>query len=154
MSSIDTVIRAEIVRLAKREARRLTVTLRANLVRLKKRTVEVKRQLAAIEKRLESREAREKLAATASRAAAGEVKGRLSPGLILKLRKRLGFSRQQFARLLSVSPGAVFTWEAGKVSPRPEMKARILSFRGMGRREARTLLENLAPSKRARKKRT
>lgn len=153
MSSIDKVIKSEIARLAKREARRLTAPLRANLVRLKKRTVELKRQLTAIEKQIESREVREKFAVTASRAAAGEVKGRLSPGLILKLRKRLGLARQEFARLLGVSPGAVFTWESGKVSPRPEMKAKILTFRGMGRREARTLVENLAPSKPARKKR-
>lgn len=140
MSSIDTAIKSEIVRLAKREARKLAAPLRDELKRLKKHAVEHRRQLAALATRLQQQQARARLQETTAKAATGAVKGRLSPRLIKALRKRLGLSQQQFAMLLGVSAMTVGSWEKGKNTPRTELKAKLLSFRGMKRREAKLLV--------------
>jgi DNA-binding transcriptional regulator YiaG len=117
--------------------------LREELKRIKARDAERKTRMAALEERIRRLEAGRRLAETASKAAAGEVKGRLSPRLIKSLRTKLGLSQSGFAKLLAVSPITVGQWERGKMNPRPEMRAKILSFRGMGRREAKGIVENL-----------
>lgn len=134
MGAIDTAIKSEIVRLSKREARKLSVPLRSAIKSLKKRDAELKARISSLEGQLQGMRAKERLSETASKAASGEVKGRLSPRLIRALRKRLGLPRQGFAKLVGASSGSVFLWESGKITPRPEMKAKIMSFRGMGRR--------------------
>ncbi len=140
MGNIEQTIRMEIVRLAKREARKLTEPLRGEVKRLKKRTVEQKAQLSALERKLDGMQAGARLKEKTAQAASGEVKGRLSPRLIKALRKRLKLSQQQFAGLLGVSAITIGNWEKGKSAPRPELKAKVLSLRGMGRREAKLLV--------------
>jgi len=71
-------------------------------------------------------------------------RSRLSPGLIKKLRKRLRITQPELAALLNVSIAAVGFWESGTVKPRPEMRARIIKLRSLGRREARQLIEEAA----------
>jgi DNA-binding transcriptional regulator YiaG len=143
MGAIDTAIKSEIVRLAKREARKLATPLREELRRLKKRDAERKAEIASLEEKIRKVQAKERLVETTSRAAGGEVKGRLSPRLIKSLRTKLGLSQSGFATLLEVSTLTIGNWEHGKANPRPEMRAKILSFRGMGRREAKAIVANL-----------
>jgi DNA-binding transcriptional regulator YiaG len=156
MGAVETSIKAEIVRLAKREARKLVAPLREELKRLKNRDAERKAQVAGLEEKIRRLEAGRRLAETTSKAATGEVKGRLSPRLIKSLRTKLGLSQSGFARLIEVSAISVGQWERGKMNPRPETRAKILSFRGMRRREAKAIVENLlkaAPPVKAVKKR-
>lgn len=140
MGNIEQTIRSEVIRLAKREARKLTEPLRGEVKRLKKRTVEQKALLGALERKLDGMQASSRLKEKTAQAASGEVKGRLSPRLIKALRKRLKLSQQQFAGLLGVSTITIGSWEKGKSAPRPELKAKVLSLRGMGRREAKLLV--------------
>ncbi len=140
MGMVERAIREEVVRLARREARKLTEPLREEVKRLKKRTVGQKAHLAALERKLDGMQAGARLKEKTAQAASGAVKGRLSPRLIKSLRKRLKLSQQQFAKLLGVSAITIGSWEKGKSAPRPELKARVLSLRGMGRREAKLLV--------------
>lgn len=140
MGTIERAIREEVVRLSRREARKLTEPLREEVRRLKKRTVEQKALLGALERKLDGMQAGARLKEKTAQAASGAVKGRLSPRLIRVLRKRLKLSQQQFAQLLGVSAITIGSWEKGKSAPRPELKARVLSLRGMGRREAKLLV--------------
>jgi len=66
---------------------------------------------------------------------------RLSPRLIHAQRKRLGLSRESFAKLLGVSASAVLTWEGGRSKPRAEARAALIAVRKLGKREARWRLE-------------
>ena len=62
---------------------------------------------------------------------------RLSGEDIRALRARLRMTREQFARLLGVSPGSIFGWETGRTVPRGRSMARVLEVRKMGVRRAR-----------------
>src|SRR5438445_38840 len=62
---------------------------------------------------------------------------RLSAEDIRGLRSRLGMTREQFAKLLGVSPGSIFGWETGRTIPRGRSMARVLEVRKMGVRKAR-----------------
>ena len=146
MANIDAVIKAEVTRLAKREARKLVAPLREELKRLKKHDAECRRQLDALTTRLQQQQARAHLTAKTTQAAAGEIKGRLSPKLIRSLRKKLGISQGALAKLAGVSMISIGNWEKGKSVPRPELKAKLLSFRGMKRREVKLLLAEQAMS--------
>lgn len=151
MGAVESSIKAEIVRLAKREGRKLVAPLRDELRRLKNRDAERKTQVAGLVEQIRKFQAKERLAETTTKVAAGEVTGRLSPRLIRLLRTKLGLPQGKFAGLLGVSIGSVVNWESGKMNPRPEMRTKILSFRGMKRREAKAIVENLfkapAPAK-------
>ncbi|MDP3016351.1 MAG: helix-turn-helix domain-containing protein, partial [Deltaproteobacteria bacterium] len=67
---------------------------------------------------------------------------RLSPRLIRSLRKRLGISQRDLARLMGVTPLAVYQWETGTFKPKKEKKAMLVGLRKLGRRDARKLLED------------
>ena len=64
---------------------------------------------------------------------------------VLKLRRRLGLSQAEFARLAGVSALTVYNWEkaGGRIRMRGPALAGFARVRAMGKREARTAL---APS--------
>jgi DNA-binding XRE family transcriptional regulator len=61
---------------------------------------------------------------------------------VAALRGRLGLTREEFAQLVGAHKQAVYLWERGTV-PRDEQKAKILSLRKLGAREAREILEGM-----------
>jgi len=72
----------------------------------------------------------------------GEMKkARFSPRLIKTLRKHLGISQREMAALAGVTVGAVFQWEKGTFEPKDEKKMILVGLRKLGRREARSLLQ-------------
>ena len=56
---------------------------------------------------------------------------------ITLLTRRAGMTREQFARLLGVSPGSIFGWETGRTTPRGRSAARFLEVRKVGVRKIR-----------------
>ena len=78
---------------------------------------------------------------------------RLSPRLILSLRKRLGLSQAGLASLLTVSPPAVAHWEAGESMPAGPNRATLIALRKVGRREAKDMLARSTKSNDAHPKR-
>lgn len=143
MGEIEASIKKEISRLARREARQLVRPLREELKRQKARNAELVARLTRIEKSREIERAAKKLETAV--VSLDAVKGRLSPRLIKKLRKKLGVTQAGLARLVSVSAQAVVTWESGKSKPRPEIRSKLLGLRRMGKREVRKALETIAP---------
>ena len=51
-------------------------------------------------------------------------------------RQRLGISAADYGKLLGVSGLTVYNWENGKSKPRRSQLPRIVSVRGIGKREA------------------
>jgi len=141
MGRIETTLREEIARLARREARNLQARHVEDLRRLKRRVAELGNELDALKGERAVEQSKSRMAeATKSVAAEKAAKARLSPGLIKKLRKRLKISQPELAKLLGVSPAAVGFWESGKSNPRVETKTRIVALRNLGRRDVRRLL--------------
>jgi DNA-binding transcriptional regulator YiaG len=119
---------------------------------LKRAARDQRRNLAAVEARLDRLKARMALRR------AGRGKGpRVSADSIRSFRSRVAMTREQFARLLGVSPGSIFGWETGRTTPRGRSAARFLEVRKLGVRKVRASAQRPGNARRrkgrARKKR-
>ena len=141
MGKLETVLKAEIARLSRRETRRLTRKHVEELRRLRQRVATLEREARSLKTARADEQTKAKIKTTAEAVAAGRAStARLSPGLILALRRRLTITQAELAKLVGVSTVAVGLWESGATRPRPDTKVRIVALRSLGRREARRLL--------------
>lgn len=141
MGKIETTLKAEISRLARRETRGMMAKQVVDLRRLRQRVAAMERELRALKAaRAHERTTTKIKVATESVAGEQAPTVRLSPRLIRSIRSRLGISQANLAKLVGVSAVAVGSWESGKSKPRSASKARIAALRGLGRREVRRLL--------------
>ena len=141
MGKVETVLKAEIARLSRRETRRLMTKHVEDLRRLRRRVAELKTEVCALKTARVEEQAKTKIRA-ATETAPGEqsTSVRMTPRLIRALRNRLGISQAALAKLVGVSTVAVGQWEAGRSRPRAASKTRIAALRSVGRREVRRLL--------------
>jgi DNA-binding transcriptional regulator YiaG len=143
MTDIAAALKTEIARLARKELKAETSTLkksvaahRHDIAALKKRVQELERLLRRAPK------ANGRTAAPASEEDSGR-KLRFSSTRLAAQRKRLGLSAADFAALIGVSPLSVYKWEGGKNRPRQAQLEAIAAVRKFGKREARARLEEL-----------
>jgi DNA-binding transcriptional regulator YiaG len=148
MSNVVNVLKAEIARISKREAKRATQGIGKSNVWLKKTVADLRKRVVLLEKENKHLVAMVKKfqAAQPQVPDAGEgKKARFSSRGIRALRNKLRLSQADFGRLLGTTPGAVFLWEKkeGPLNLRDRTKAAILSIRGMRAREAKEKLVEL-----------
>jgi len=142
MGKVEGIIKSEIVRLAKREIRKISVPLGQDVWSLKSAVSQLRKTVLALERfaALQTKELKKKkipLEATPE-----EVKiSRFSPRLIRSLRGQLGITQNELAVLAGVTVGAIHQWESGMFRPREEKKGLLVALRKLGRREVRRLLE-------------
>lgn len=139
MSNIGVVLRDEIQRLAGRVSRKADSRLKQNVVHMKRQIAELNRCVAQLRRdnlKLMA-DLKDRLTSPPSADTQTLEGARLSPRLVRVQRARLGLSREDFARLIGFSAGAVMTWEGGKSKPRDEARAAIIAIRGLGKRQAR-----------------
>ena len=86
-------------------------------------------------------------------AAAGRRGRQLTPQGIRAVRDRLRMTREQFAKLVGVSPGSIFGWESGRTLPRRGSLGRLSELRKAGVKAARAQLSGLGRVVRRRAKR-
>ena len=142
MAKFEVIIKSEMVRLAKREVRKISVplgrdfrSLKGTVSQLRKAVFALQRITAVQQKELEKR----KMPLEASQE---EVKlSRFSPRLIRSLRGHLGITQKELAILTGVTVGAAHLWESGQFKPSMKKKAIMVALRKLGRREVRKLLE-------------
>jgi DNA-binding transcriptional regulator YiaG len=156
MPNIGALLKEEIRRLAKREARLLMASLRKDNARLKRTAAQFKRSLAALE-----RNTRRLVAEADARLAEGvkvspeeAAQVRLGASRVRALRKRLRLSQAELGQLLGVSPNTVFQWESkqGRLNLRDKTKAAIVAALKLSAKEAKRKLELMAPKPVAKKK--
>ncbi|MFC1452797.1 helix-turn-helix domain-containing protein [Verrucomicrobiota bacterium] len=145
MPNIAKVLKDEITRLAKKEAKAATAQVRRDNIMLKKTAADLKRRTAKLEK--ENRlliAAENKRRKEMPEVAPEEAKKvRLTSKGIRSLRSRLGLSQAAFAKLLGAASQSVYIWEkkAGALNLRDNMRDAVLSLRGIGAREAQERLK-------------
>ena len=142
MGILEATIKSEIIRLAKRELKRVTVPLRRDVRSLKMTVSQLRKTLSGLE-RLAARRGSELLGEKVKLSSSPEEleKARFSPRLIMTLRKRLGITQKELATLAGVTVGAIFQWEKGMFDPRDDKKAVLVALRKLGRRQVKMLLE-------------
>lgn len=152
MGKFEGIIKSEIVRLAKREVRKITVPLGRDLRSLKNRVSQIRKTLLSLE-RLAAEQQRELgKGRVPLEASPEEVKGsRFSPRLIRALRKRLRITQKEMATLAEVTVGAIYQWEKGIFEPRGKKKAVLVALRKIGRRDVKKLLEGKKAEKEERR---
>jgi len=141
MGKMEQTLKSEITRLAKKQVRATYLPLARDVRRLK-RTVSALRKTVAVLARLGAELQTERQAQGAKLAAAPqEVKAaRISPGLIKKLRARLGITQSELATLVGVSTSAVGSWEYGKAKPEGHNREALVALRKLGKREVARVL--------------
>jgi DNA-binding transcriptional regulator YiaG len=153
MATLASALKSEIRRVAASEVKKVLRSVRRLLKQvkvLKQAARDQRRNLASVEARMDRLKVR-----LALRRARGKGP-RVSADSIRSFRSRVAMTREQFARLLGVSPGSIFGWETGRTTPRGRSAARFLEVRKLGVRKVRA---SAGPAKargrraRARKKR-
>jgi len=149
--NIAQVLKAEISRISKREAKALTSTTRSTAIQLKKTVADLKVRLALLEKEYKRLNVIVINLASTQPAPAEAPEGRawISGKGVKTLRRKTGLSQKEFGMLTGVSPRAVTLWEsqAGMLKLRDATKKAIMAVRGIGKAEARKRLAELAPIK-------
>lgn len=134
MPTLAATLKAEIRRLAGREVQKALRSLRRTQRQMKvlrARNRAHRTDLRRLERRLERVKVR---GGALGRRGRGS---RTSPEAIRTLRARLGMTRDEFARVLGVSPGSIFGWETGRTMPRGSSVQRIVDVKKMGVRKTR-----------------
>ena len=136
LANLGSVLKEEIVRLARKEVRNETLGLkkastqhRSDIAALKRRVASLERQVSALTKQA---------AANTAPPSSPDVVGRVrftAKGFRAQ-RQRLGLSARGMGLLLGVSPQTIYNWEAENSRPRREQMTAIAALRGVGKREA------------------
>ena len=140
MGKVEEALKSEIARLARKEIRASQGALLAELRRQKKRASQLSQSVTALTRKVNALSTAVKTQAAEATSAEQAKTSRLSPGLIKKLRLRLGISQAQLARLINVSTVAIQFWESGRTKPNEANRAAIVALRKYGRRDVRQRL--------------
>ena len=145
MPDFSQVLKAEIIRLSRKEVKLAVAPLHDSTIKLKKTIVDLKQKVAQLEA------AQKQASTTASRnrpttvPQEGLTKLRVSSKNIKQLRAKLGLPRELFAKLLGVSSQAVYAMEhkGGRLKLRGNTLASYRVVRDMGKREAKRRIEKI-----------
>ncbi len=143
MANVAEVLKKEIVRLARKEARTLTVSVHKAATRFRKDIAALKRENARARADI-ARLVRQMPVGVIPRVTEIEPsKVRYSAASVAAQRKRLDLSAADFGKLIGVSGQTVYSWEQGKSRPRDAQIAAFAGLRGIGKREAGERLEEI-----------
>ena len=148
MSNVVKILKAEIARISKREAKSATKAIGKSNTWLRKTAADLKKRLVLLEKENKRLVAAMKKFQVEEPQKPDQEEGkkvRFTSKGILALRKKLRLSQADFGKLLGTTPHAVYLWEKklGALNLRAKTKAAILSIRGLGAREAKEKLAEL-----------
>jgi len=148
MGKIESIVKSEIQRLAKREIKSTFLPLRREVRSLRLKVSGLSKNFKVL-----NRLAKEQIIPMASEkfkleASPEEVKiARLTPARIRNLRKKLGISQRELASLTGASMGAVVMWEKGKFKPKADKKGALIALRRLGKRQVKRMLAEKVKSK-------
>ena len=138
MGKVEGIIKSEIVRLARREVRKISVPLSRDVRSLKSVVSQLRKTVSSFERiaaRQENEMAKGKMPLEVT---PEEMKiARFSPRLIRSLRRRLSITQKQLAVLAGVTVGAVHQWESGKFRPKDDKKRLFIGLRKLRRRDVK-----------------
>lgn len=126
--ALATLLKSDLMAVAARASgamHRRVARLQRQTLALRKASVAQRRGLARLERGVT------RLRDAGSRASARPASGpTMRPAAVRAARARLGMTREQFSRLVGVSPGSIFLWETGRARPRAGSLARLRKAEG------------------------
>ena len=153
MGKLESTIKSEIERLAKRELRQVFVPLKRDVRSLKITVSQLRKTVLPLERFVGHQQEELAKQPIQLETSPEEVKAsRFSPRLVKTLRKKLGITQKELAILTGVTLGAVASWESGKFLPKEKNKAVIVALRKLSRIEVKKLLAEKTSEKAETKK--
>lgn len=148
MPNVASVLKTEISRVARKEARGETEALKKAASGHRTDIAALKRRIDALEKQVRQL-AKVATKATPDKAtlADGAADGvqRFSGKGVASHRKRLGLSAAELARLLGTSTQTIYNWEQGLSRPAAKHAGAIAALRTVGKRQVAEHLASLEP---------
>lgn len=147
MPNIGALLKQEIARLSRREIRGQVQATKKASAQYRRHIAALRRQIGALERQVALLQRRVGNGAASSPSAEAGPKVRFVAKGLKSQRARLGLSAGEYAMLVGVSPQSIYNWEQGHTSPRPAQVAAMAQLRALGKREARSRLEQLQPKR-------
>ena len=135
MPNVATVLKEEIVRLAKKQVRAEIGPLRMANAEFKRSIASLRRESATLQRRIKYLE-KGTPRVMKSADAPGGAPIRFSPKWVVNDRARLELSAKDYAALVGVTQLTIYNWEKGKSRPHKTKLEAWARVRAMGKREA------------------
>lgn len=142
MPNIASVLKAEIARVARKEARSETSPLKTASSRHRSEIAALKREVAALTRMVKQLSRGRPVGKAAAEQPESAAAIRYSAKGLASHRKRLGLSAEAFGTLIGVTGQSIYKWETGKAKPRKSQMEAIAAVRQLGRREALKRLDD------------
>lgn len=144
MASLDSVLKSEITRLARKELKAQLEPLKKANSAYRREIAEIKRQLALLTRQAKAAgKADGKAGANDAEEGSDRPAARFVAKGLRSLRARLGLSAADFGRLAGASGQSIYNWESGKAIPRQSQVTVLAGLRTLGKREAQARLAGL-----------
>ena len=143
MPNIAAVLKEEISRLARKEARQQTAALHRASAQYRKDIAEMKRRIAELQRKIGPLEKQVRKSVPSEAAGGDGERVRFTAKGLRSQRQRLGLSAEDYGRLIGVTDQTIYNWEHETARPRREQLAHIASLRRMGKKEAMASLGQL-----------
>ncbi|MDQ7958954.1 MAG: helix-turn-helix transcriptional regulator [Pseudomonadota bacterium] len=154
MPNIASVLKTEIARVARKEVRGETESLKKASTQHRAAIAQLRREIADLHKALKQAQ---RAAGTVARAGAraaptgdapssegeGGTPRRFSAGRLAAHRAKLGLSAADYGRLVGMSGATIYNWEQGKTRPDPEQVRALGALKLQGLRVLRARLAEM-----------
>jgi len=140
MPNIATVLKEEILRLARKEIRRQTQTLRRTSAQYRRDIAAMKRQLSDLQHKVGPLQKRVLKTLSAEGVEPKTDGVRFTAKGLRSQRQRLGLSAADYGKLVGVTGQTIYSWEHETSRPRKSQVVRLAVIRHLGKREALTRL--------------
>jgi len=141
MPNVATVLRDEIVRLARKELRQQVGPIKKANVDLRGKVSALKKEVADLQRMVRHLESRQNKRLGMDQKQTADKQIRFSPKWVKADRERLGLSAKDYGALVGVSNVTIHSWESGKSRPKADRLAAWAEVRGIGKREAQRRLD-------------
>jgi len=145
MAKVASVLKEEITRLARKEIKTETESLKKASAQYRSEIAALKRRLTDLEKQLSHALKAAAQGAAVKPVPESESKIRFTVKGFKSLRQKLGLTAGEIGILLDVPASTIYNWEGESSKPKAPQMERLAKLRTMGKREAMKMLESLAP---------
>jgi DNA-binding transcriptional regulator YiaG len=139
MTNIASALKGEIARVARKEIKAETASLRSTTSRFRSDIAALKRQIVALQSQLK-RASKSSAQSRSQSTEASETRHRFSAKGLASHRKRLELSAEAIGKLIGVSALSIYHWESGKSRPRDRYLPAIAALKSLGRKDAAAVL--------------
>ncbi len=144
MANIAIAFKQEMSRIARKELRAETASLKKALFSSRSEIAALKRRAQALEQQL--RQFSKTAPQVSAPARDGNAKSRFSAKGLISQRKRLGLSAEGLGLLLGTSGQTIYNWESGKARPHDSHLTAIAALKTLGKKDAAAHVAARAPT--------